>query len=1179
MKLKAVELYGFKSFAERSKLVFEKDISAIVGPNGSGKSNISDAIRWVLGEQSAKSLRGSNMQDVIFSGTETKKQMNMASVSLTLDNRDKTLDIGFDELTVTRKVFRTGESEYLINNSPVRLKDIKELFMDTGIGKDGYSIIGQGRIDDILSGRSEDRRFIFEEASGIAKYKYKKNLSEKKLEKNDESLERLKNELKVKKQEVALLEGQATNAREGVKLTNQLERMELSLLKLNIDRYDDEKLKLEANSKYLEEENEEKKSLYEEISSRISPINDTISSKAERIEGLKSGIIAAEKGISSKEAEISILKEKIKHFTSDIERLEKDISERNESHLTNEKKLQETQDRLKDLKEKRNSLDEKILAETRMLESFRKELAAKEQGLISQRNDLEGIKEKISRLIIDRSAREKMEETNLVKRDELIKSIKADENDLEESLSTKKSLEEEIKNIDEKMEERSKVLTDLLDQRKDLISRQKESVSSLDSFRNDYYKIKSQRDVLYSIYTSYEGYYKPIQRLLQAKDKNPEIRDRIVGVLADLIEVEKSYKQAIDVCLGPALQNIVVEDEQDAKYLIDYIKRKKFGRITFLPISKIKGTDSKVSHPLVIDSLNHLIKYDDKISSIINHFLSRTLLVANMDDAIKVSNELRGFRLVTLDGEIINSWGSMVGGDFYKKDSNSLLNRQKELKDLKSKLSTLAEDGHKTKSMLEEIERSLEYINTELNEIDIENNKLSTNRASLNSRIKELNIRINFIQERIEDNSRQIKLMTLDKDDLDYSIITDLEKDRDGLLEKVDREDKDLKNLQDMIQDKDKDLIRYEAEFKSLVDEIQRLEDSQEDLSYSLDQLIALNRRDQDLDKTRKEEIREASKAIERLQLEIEKSNDRKEKNKLVLEEEIKDHRDLVQKVKDDNIRLDQLKDQLQELDKRLFQDGIKLDNLIKKREEAIQNYMDTYDTEFDILEMKLANLEPIKVSKKDVLTVKNKLSKIGFFNFASIEEYNVEKENLDFIQAQFDDLVQTKEDILKMIKKLESDMTRIFNESFKKIDEKFKEVFQVLFDGGEAQLLLDGPDVLTAGIEIIARPPGKKLKNIGLLSGGEKALTAVALLIAIFEINPAPFCLLDEIDAALDEANIKRYIDYLKTISDKTQFIIITHRKVTMERAEILYGVTMEEKGVSKVITLALDEYRGNNV
>ena len=1175
MRLKNVEIYGFKSFAEKSKLLFERNVCAIVGPNGSGKSNISDAVRWVLGEQSAKSLRGANMQDVIFSGTETKKQMNMAQVSMTLDNRDKELDIEFDEVNVTRKVFRTGESEYLINNSPVRLKDIKELFMDTGIGKDGYSIIGQGRIDDILSGRAEDRRYIFEEASGIAKYKYKKNEAQRKLVKNEESLTKIKSELKIKEQEVAILETQAHNAKEGMKLTSMLEKMELSMLKINLDKVDNDLLRNVTEKEQFDIDLNQQNKRLALLNERITPISKEIDELESKLESLKEEAIQKDRKMANSKAEISILSEKIKFLSSDLQRIEKDSITRGERLKLNEEKIIANQSRLESLFSDKENVSNTLKNQESFKNRIKSEKHELEKELEKITYRINEIRDKLSQLNVDRSTKEQLDKTNLLKKEELLTSLKITKKDLGRNENQLKEKESQIQEVDRLITNNSKKLGELIDLRKSQQLELTKKNEEINTLNNEYYKHKSQRDVLYSVYTSYEGYYKPIQNLLKQKDKNKDLQDKIVGVLADLIEVDSKYKQAVDATLSAALQNIVVNDEHDAKYLINYIKKNNFGRITFLPITKIQANVTKIDHPLVIDTLSNLLTFNPRISGIVNHFLGRTILVKNMDDAIIVSNQIKGLRIVTLDGEIINSWGSMVGGNFYKKESNSLLNRKAELKRLDEVLNGITQKGQDLRAEIEVVDRAFKSTINELNNLDIDNSRLSNEKNNLLSDKKELIFKIDFSKKSIQDFEKNIELMDVELKEVDFTSITDLEQKLIKETEQRALKNNKLQELTNSLLDVEKNEIIYSSNIEVIIRDISVLKDLIEELHSENEDINNQNRIDEQTKVSLNTELNSSTEKTSQLQVLIDNFNSTQSSEDETIKEYEDNIKSLEENISKDRNEIESLRESINTLDRNSFQLGLKIENDSEKKLSFINSYMENYDLSEKAIFSKLETLEEIKVTRKEILDVKNKLSRIGYFNYASIEEYQNESESLEFIKKQYDDLVITREDIIKMIKKLEKDMIRLFNESFAKINDKFAHVFKVLFDGGQAQLLLDSDDVLTAGIEIIAKPPGKKLKNLGLLSGGEKALTAVALLFSIFEINPAPFCILDEIDAALDEANIKRYINYLKSMTDKTQFVIITHRKVTMEMADILYGVTMEEKGISKVITLALDNYK----
>lgn len=1174
MKLKYIELFGFKSFAEKTKLSFNKDITAIVGPNGSGKSNIADAVKWVLGEQSAKSLRGTNMQDIIFSGTDNKKQMNMAQVSLILDNTDKSLPIAFDEVNVTRRVYRTGDSEYLINKSPVRLKDIKELFLDTGIGKDGYSMIGQGRIDEILNGKNEERRYIFEEACGISTNKYKKNEAEKRLIKNQENLEFLSNEIKIKQQETDILEKQSNNAKEGMKLTSRLELLELNLLKKSIEKINNDLIKDSSNLEYINKILEESNNELLKLNEKTAPISEKINLNSLELEKLKSNNFDNEKKLQSINSKIDLTNEKLKFYKLDIDRLKNSLDIKNKKIKEYKEKLELKVDNDNELNRKKEIYQQEIDNYNKELKNINTQLAELNTKLNQNLKSLNLEKEKLSNLKIDKSTKEKLDISN----EKLKNSYEIEIKDLIKNIGIKESRVKELLKkqfeIDEILNENTKEIQKQIENREIFSSKILELEKKLNNHNNEYLKLESKKDLLERQYKSYEGYYKSVQNLLKISDKNPEIHKRIIGVLADLIQVDEKYKVAVDVALGSSLQNIVINNEEDGKFLINFIKKQNIGRITFLPINKIKGYKNDINHPKIINTLNNLVKYDKKIENIINYFLSKTILVRDMDDAILVSREISNYRIITLDGEIINSWGSMVGGNTFKKDSNSLLNRKKELQDIIINLKKYNENIVKYNEKLSLEKENLNQIIYNLSNLDNRNNDLISKKNSINSQIKEIEIEKNFNIKRKEEFESLLSNINEELKDVDFSnienlanLINDLEKNINMLNSEINKINLNKANLE-------LNIIKTNSNLEVTIRDLSISENDIEDLKFNIEENFENIKLDESNIKLAINEIEKSESKIKDYKNKLKDLTNLiiNSKDKIILlESELKE---LKINIKNDSIRIDELKNTISDNEKEKFKLELKIESAEDKVKQFKSDYIDTYSIDEIVLEKKLNHLEVVEATKKEVISIKNRLSQIGYFNFETIEQYNIIKEELDFMKSQYEDLIKSRNDIIEMIKNIEKNMIETFNKTFEQIQLRFNEIFNIFFNGGEAELKLDSDDVLTAGIEIIARPPGKKLTNLTLLSGGEKALTAVALLFAIFEINPAPFCVLDEIDAALDEGNIKRYFDYLKSLVDKTQFIIITHRKVSMEMSDVLYGVTMEEQGISKVITLELEEF-----
>ncbi|EHR33943.1 chromosome segregation protein SMC [Helcococcus kunzii] len=1174
MKLKHIELYGFKSFADKTKLQFDKDISAVVGPNGSGKSNIADAIKWVLGEQSAKSLRGTSMQDVIFSGSDSKKQMNMAQVSIVLDNSDKSLPIAFDEVNVTRRVFRTGDSEYLINKSPVRLKEIRELLLDTGIGKDGYSMIGQGRIDEILSGRNEDRREIFEEATGVSKNKYKKTESEKKLVKNEENLEKLNNELKVKQQEYNILKKQSENAKEGIKLTSRLEMLELNILQKAINKSSADLKNDKSKLEYINGELKEDREKFEVLNSKLKPINEEIEKKELKIEQLNSDKQSNLNKINSITNDINILNEKLKFYNSDIDRLKNSIEVNNKKIISLKNNIENKEKEIEKLivkeKELKNSLsDLKKLNEEKNSEY---EISFKNANELNQK--IKQLKDKLTNLQINKNTKERIDNSNIELKKGYLNEISILEDLVSDKTKRLDDFNEELLKHEKELADNASKITELIEQRETNKEKTTDLEQKIVLYRNELLRVESRRDILEKQYKSYDGFYKSVQNLLKIADKDENISKKIVGVLAELIEIDEKYKQALDLALGSSLQNIVINNEIDGKYLINFIKNKNIGRITFLPINKIHGSKNNINHPKAIDTLNNLVKNDPKLDGIIDHFLSRTILVENIEDAIVVSNDIKGYRVITLDGEIINSWGSMVGGNTFKKESNSLLNRKKELDNLNDDINAIEKNIGILEKKHQVFKQEFDDTIYKLQNIDNKNNEIISKTNQIKSSIHEIEIEKSFNLKRMKEFDDLIKKIDSELISEDFSDISSLSNELSNLEKDYDLLTKENEKLKENIIDTERVIIKNQSEYDVIVRDLSISETDLDNLKIEIEAVSDSISNEEKILKLTEQNNVDSKNKIEELKVNKEKLSEEYDNNSKNYEKLFDEVKELKETIIKDNKTISNLTDSINSNEKEKYKLELKIENSEQKVVELKSDYIETYSITETELEEKLSRLDYTEASKKEVLDIKKRLSEIGYFNYESIEQFNLIAEELEFMKNQYEDLIVSRNDIIDMIKSIEKDIIEKFSSSFDMINSRFNEIFTILFNGGEAQLKLDSDDILTAGIEISARPPGKKLKNLALLSGGERALTAVALLFAIFEINPAPFCVLDEIDAALDEANIKRYITYLKTLTKHTQFIIITHRKPTMEMAERLYGVTMEEQGISKVITLAIDGY-----
>lgn len=1171
MRLKFVELYGFKSFAEKTKFEFNDDFVGIVGPNGSGKSNTSDAIRWVLGEQSAKALRGSKMEDVIFSGTDKKARMNMASVTIGFDNSDHSIDLPYDMVTVSRKVYRSGESDYLINNSSVRRKDVIDLFLDTGIGKEGYSIIGQGRIDDILSSRSEDRRAIFEEAAGIAKYKQRKVEAERRLVRTSESLEGVISDLRVKRKEAELLHQQAENAKKGYALTKDLERHELSLLQSQLKQQEEKRVKLASELEKARVDQSEAQAEWNQIVKKLEPYQEQIKYMERQAEEHQEQLARLNSSINRAEQDKLLQKEQLRFHEQEVNRLQNEQEKLESNKRLAQESLEEANTKIKNLASDKNQLQEKIdqLGEinTSTADALRNEI----QSYLKRR---ETERDQLHYLEYEKKSQTEADESLLARQKEIKVELEVLEKNIEERDQESKALEERIADGKERIGQVKDTIQHIYSEIESLDDTIEMTRGQLSESLNKQSSLESQRRALTTIIENYDGYNRSVQALLKAADRDPSLRERYVGVLADLISVKSPYEDAINVTLGGSLQNIVVETEEDAKYLIQYLKTHHLGRVTFLPIERIRGnkpTYTKEKEEVI--NAADAIDCSEELRPLIWHFLGRTTIVENIDAATRLARKFKGNRIVSLEGDIVNTWGSMVGGSLSNKQSFNLINRQdqldrllQEIKEEKKNEDNLREAGlaaveerkllFADKSTEEDKEQKLvtllrDWESEQLsNRIHVENlqGRLSELRVELDKKTvfspEEFKQRKTDLEESLQVLDMKIKDCELRLIELDASF-QEKERERAVLASQLDfnrRENQIAENSKFTIEER---LDQLAFDLKTNADSLNELKTSIEDKEASI--------------KDKEEKLISYQKQVEQIKLAIQEAKKAKEDVTSLFTEQV--------------AQKDVLSKQLADLDKAIYQWEVDFNNSTNQIQQLVDNYREQYDLSEEEIYKRLEDLVPIPATRTKVNQLKQALAQIGYFNYASIDAYQELKEEVEFMNNQMDDLGKSKEDIESLIKDLDKTMELMFKDSFAKINEKYNEIFKILFEGGQAKLSLDDGDILNAGIEIEAQPPGKKLQSLDLLSGGERSMTALALLFAIFAIRPTPFCVLDEIDASLDEANIGRYVKYLQTLKDITQFIVITHRKTTMELADMLYGITMEE-GITKVITLHFEEY-----
>ena len=1181
MYLKRLELQGFKSFADKTVLDFKPGITTVIGPNGSGKSNISDSIRWVLGEQSMKSLRGSKTEDVIFAGTQNRKSLGFAEASIIIDNSDGKLPIEFTEVTVTRRIYRSGESGYFINKTPCRLKDILELFMDTGIGKDGYSIIGQGKIDEILSNKSEERRHVFEEAAGIVKYRTRKAESEKKLEQSKLNLLRINDILVEIEQNLDPLKIQSEKARKFLDLREELKSIEVGLFIHNIDSYKEkieEVLKDEDifNTQIVRED--ERLSNMQEQKESLRQAIDNITNQIEKMQTLS---FESEKKKEKLTSEININKERINNNNSNFERFREEIEESN-------KRIEELEEEKNQKQGKKDNLYESKEKFVKELEEKEKELATLNDKLSEKEKEIESKKQKV-----DANTDERYEITNVIstlvanmesseKRENNIKNeIASYISELDASRIHKDEIGKGFYEIDSKRNKIKKELEDIDEKRKEAETKLKDFDTRINNTESEKRIKESRLKFLEETEREKEGYNRSVKAILQECDKNVSLKKGMHGVLANLISVPKEYETAIEMSLGQAMQNIVTDNEADAKKLVEYLRVNKLGRASFLPITSVYGKKlEKLSKENgVVGIASDLVKYDKKYEQIVLSLLGRTVIVDNMDTAINVAKKNKyTFRIVTIEGDVVNPSGMITGGSVVQKTVN-ILGRSREIESLKKDIKKLEEKIKNLKDEKEkysdEIESTLEEVSAlekELQEIEIvyatekqkvvseeeaikkietrleklreEDKSIKEQKEISKNKQNELNEKIKELEEensKLTDEINEFALLNKDDqkyiDDLNFDItnlkisVSSFDESEDSINEMIDRINLDIENTKTVINNKTEQRKKITEENKNLEESIKNLEEEIEKL---------------------KEDSSNSGSKIEELK------KDRVAKNEKLNETE--------EQVLEQMKKIEDLKNQVVKCD-------IKKSKLETERDQIINKMWEEYElTPSQAVDFKKpTNVQEVQ---RKVNNLRNDIKELGSINIDSIEEYKKLKERYDFMSEQRLDLENTMAKLRKVIVDLTEVMRKQFDEKFKIINKNFAEVFSELFGGGKAELkLTDENDILESGIEIEVQPPGKKLQNMSLLSGGERAFTAIALLFAILKINPAPFCVLDEIEAALDDVNVYRFAEYLKKFAKDTQFLVITHRKGTMEVADTVYGITMEENGISKLLSMKLSK------
>lgn len=1184
MYLKRLELQGFKSFADKTKLEFMQGITTVIGPNGSGKSNISDAIRWVLGEQSMKSLRATKTEDVIFAGTENRKSQGFAEASIVIDNSDGRLPIEFQEVIITRRVYRDGESGYFINKSPCRLKDVLELLMDTGIGKDGYSIIGQGKIDEILSNKSEDRRGIFEEAAGIVKYRVRKVESEKKLEQAKLNLLRINDILSEIETNLEPLKLQSEKAKEFLNLRDELKSVEIGLFLYNIDSYKEKLEKLALDMETINSQIADENESLENIKNTKQILKQEIDNLTNSIEEVQNLSFESANKIEKINSDINVAKERITSNTENFDRYLADINEQETriKELTEEKetrKLKKTslfankEKFVKELEQKTqelNGLTEKLTKEETEIE--------KKKQIVEENTDLKYAKK-------EQITTQDVTFDNLVKRE---KVLTQEQFETISELDAKRLQKSEITNNFLEIEKRRNDGIKKLEEINQKQEETKNKIAKFDELLNNIeteIRVKSAKlRFLQEMEREKEGYQKVTKEILLECERNVTLNKGIHGVLANLISVPKDYETAIEMALGSALQNLVTETEEDAKKVIEFLRKNNLGRSSFLPISSVKPkrVDRLIKNRLggVLGVAADLIKTDKKYEDIVYNLLGKTVIVEDMDTAIILARQNQySFRIVTLKGDIINPNGAISGGSVVKK-STSIIGRTSEIKSLERETEELNNRFAKTKNEKEEYIKSIADILEEVSIIEKSSQESEIIYATEKQKMESLEETISKLAKKLENIKQEQENISKEKEETTLAK-TNCEKEIIEIESKIETLNVEI----NAFQEKNKDSQKYIDDLNFDITNLKISVSSFDESSSSIDEMLA--RIDQDIQNieqsilNKKEEREKILIDNENLNKQIADLSNEIENIKHTVDNSSEKIDTLKKERTEKNTHLTEIEDKLigqmkliEDLTNETSKIDVKKSKLEVELEQIVNRMWEDYEITPNNAEQEYRKPENVSQTTKQVKELKEKIKSLGSISVDSIEEYKQTKERYDFMCEQRLDLEDSSTKLKKVITDMTKIMTEQFEKQFKVINKNFGEVFQELFGGGKASVrLTDEEHILESGIEIEAQPPGKKLQNMTLLSGGEKAFTAIALLFAILKINPAPFCVLDEIEAALDDVNVYRFAEYLKKFTKHTQFLVITHRKGTMEVANTVYGITMEENGISKLLSLKLSQ------
>ncbi|HBM81069.1 MAG TPA: chromosome segregation protein SMC [Clostridiaceae bacterium] len=1189
MYLKRIEIKGFKSFADKIDIELNKGITGIIGPNGSGKSNISDAVKWVLGEQSAKNLRGMKMEDVIFAGTSTRKPLGFAEVSITVDNSDGLIPVEYTEITATRRMYRSGDSEYFINGTSCRLKDISDVFMDTGIGRDGYSIIGQGRIDEIINARADERREIFEEAAGIVKYKVRKQEAERKLESTEQNINRIRDIINELENQIEPLKVQSHKAKEYLNLKESLKTLELNIFIRNADRLKDKINSTAVQSSHIEDELLENNRNNARLEGDYTDIRLHMEENRKNIESLQNQIYSFGNEIEKLSGQADVLNEKLKNSGKNISRIDSEIESLNTD-------IDNMNIQLDEVSKKKSAIESDLQKERDLLLNKNSEFEKISSSINEKEEKTESIKTEIIE-ILNRLSDVKGSINSLTALKDNIKKRKSQIlTEKSKKLSIKNETENSLKAINNEVKLHTLEINKLNDEiilldkeRSDILNKRKIIDKNIYELNSRIQSCRAKYNVLKSMENEFEGYSKSVKEIMRLKSHDKSLNAGICGTVAELVDVPKEYEIAIEVSIGASLQNIVTENEYIAKHCIEFLKKNKFGRATFLPLTTVQARKRYSNSENIrrsagfIGFADELIRYKDRYKNIFSSLLGRVIIMDNIDKGITLAKRINySTKIVTLEGDIISAGGAFTGGSTRSK-TGGILSRKREIDELKKDLKELEDSLVILNSQREYLdkkqqsnEKSIEekesakhsesiLLSTASGKIKLQNAELERNKQDYNDLYIELS--------QNEGESKEIE-SKITEEKLKYQELDDRSR---SLSEKARAEQAHIKDISSAREKIISENTSIKIRIAQLEQTLSSFNEKRDEIKNKIDKCESSasakrNEKEEEIKQIEniKSEIEKTGKTIEDLtkrksqdNKKLESLNNDKQKNALILQE------------------LEKKKKEYDELSKTLQSEIHKIEMQKAKYEMELENAQNKIWDEYELsyasaMEYK-TEMADYAGSLKDAQALRERIKGLGEVNVGAIDEYIKIKERYEFLKKQEEDLMEAKEALNVLISEMTEKMKTQFVSNLKIINENFNTTFKSLFGGGRAEIVLsDKDEILSSGVDIIAEPPGKKLQSLSLLSGGEKALTAIALLFAILKMKPSPFCILDEIEAALDDANVARYAEFLREYSKNTQFIIVTHRKGTMEISDMLYGVTMEEKGVSKLISIKLPEMAG---